>query len=184
MAAERKQNNLSRALADIDDAEIAAPLVANLKQLGERKRALEAERDAIAGRWLSAQVTRHSLDSIRARIIPATAIVGWSEPLTNRPQPGAESDPLNSLTYQQRRDVLTALGIKVMLYRADHAPRYVIEANITLEGKGNIVTGSGTSSCLLHSSMASGRRTNRSSRRRNARGTPIPPRAAIASPAR
>lgn len=131
---ERKRGNISRVLSDLDDPDTAAPLVVELKSLAERKRGLEEELTNIAARWMAAQATRRTLDSIRARIIPATQLVGWSEPLTNRPAPEDHSDALDRLNYAQRRDLLAALGMRVTLFRADHEPRYVIESNIPLDG--------------------------------------------------
>ena len=43
----RKQANLATLAATVDDAEAAAPLVAELKALAERKKAAEAERDTL-----------------------------------------------------------------------------------------------------------------------------------------
>ncbi len=40
---------------------------------------------------------------------------------------------LGDLTYEQKRQALTALEVRVRLYRADHDPRYEITAALPLE---------------------------------------------------
>ena len=54
-------SNLTNAVAMLDDPDAAAPLVAQLRALAERRRALDAEQDALARRqatWQSAQARR------------------------------------------------------------------------------------------------------------------------------
>jgi len=163
----RKQANLSRALSLIDDMDAAAPLVAELKTLGDRKRELDSELAGITARDAGWKAAQDRLEDLQAWV-------------------GTVARNLDDLPYSGKRDLLTALDVKVKLYRADHTPRYEITASIPLDPipNGRIVVGRATSSYPSPSSMASERRTNRSSRRRNGRGTPIPPHAVTASPAR
>lgn len=131
--------NLSRALAMLDDAEAQTPILVQIRDLTERNHALQEELEAIASRWFSAQAAKRSLDDIKRRIIHASEIEGWSEPLSYRPMIQDTGNALDNLSYSQKRDLLAALGIRVTLYRADHTPRYVIETNIPV-GEGDIVT--------------------------------------------
>lgn len=139
----RKIENISHALAGIDDADVRAGVLAELKALTAHRRGLETELEQIAARWFSAQASRRALDAIRARIIPATAIVGWSQPIADKPA-HEEGDALESLSYVQKRLLLDLLGVQVRVYRADHTPRHEMTANIPLndggaEGAGDIV---------------------------------------------
>lgn len=114
-AVRKKQANLGRAVAVLDDAEAAAPLLAELKALGDRKRHLEAEREALRqrqARWQASQ--DHLLD-----------LQGWVETVAAN---------VHELTYRQKRDLLAALDVNVTLYRADHEPRYAITASIPIDG--------------------------------------------------
>lgn len=110
----RQQGNLARAIAAIDDADAAAPLVAQMQSLGQRKRELEQEQASLAARhehWEAAQKR-------------LTDLAEWC---------GTVAGNLDALNYEQRRLALTALGVKVKLYRADHDPRYEITASIPVD---------------------------------------------------
>jgi len=126
---ERKRANLSRSLALLDDAEAAAPLVAELKVLAERKRELGAERDTIAARQATWQAAQDRLADLQAWV-------------------GIVATNLDGLAYQEKRDLLAALDVKVKLYRHDHAPRYEITASIPLDAapSENIVLSGGSGS--------------------------------------
>lgn len=110
----RKQANIGRSVALIDDADAAAPLIAELKTLAARKRELEKERGAILARQASWRAAQDHLADMQAWI---TAVAG----------------NLDGLTYQQKRDLLSALDVRVKLYRMDHTPRYEITASLPLE---------------------------------------------------
>jgi len=119
--------NLSRALGGIDDADVQAGVLLQLKEVTERKRGLETELEKIAARWILAQSATVSFAHIRALIHPA------SDTTFVRPDDAVrQSCSKAELSYAQKRDVLSALGIKVRLYRKDHEPRYEIEANVPL----------------------------------------------------
>ena len=110
----RQQGNLARAIADIDDAAAAAPLVAQMQALGHRKRELEQERDSLLARHEHWQAAQKRL----------TDLAEWCRTV---------AENLDALNYEQRRLALTALGVKVKLYRADHDPRYEITASIPVD---------------------------------------------------
>jgi hypothetical protein len=40
---------------------------------------------------------------------------------------------VEELTYQERRDLLSALDVRVRLYRKDHTPRYEVTASLPIE---------------------------------------------------
>jgi site-specific DNA recombinase len=109
----RKQANLSRSIALLDDADAAAPLIAELKALGERKRELDTEQDTLLARQASWQVPQDQITSLQAWITMVA---------TN----------LHTERYSDRRDWLAALGVQVKLYRKDHAPRFEIFASLPL----------------------------------------------------
>ena len=110
----RKQANLSRSLALLDDAGAAAPIIAELKALGERKRELDTEQDALRARQASWQASQDQITSLQAWVTTVA---------TN----------LHTERYGDRRDWLAALGVQVKLYRKDHAPRYEIIASLPLD---------------------------------------------------
>jgi len=128
--------NLSRALGGIDDADVQAGVLLQLKEVTERKRGLETELENIATRWMLAQSAHVSFAHIRALIHPASAHATFVRP----DDEDVETIQSATLTYAQKREILSALGFKVRLYRKDHEPRYVIEANIPLDGEGDFVS--------------------------------------------
>ncbi|MDP9372986.1 MAG: recombinase family protein [Chloroflexota bacterium] len=119
----RQQGNLARTLALIEDEDSTAPLLAELAALGERKRALLADREALAARheaWRQAQL---SLDGIEA----------WCRKVGRG---------LEHADYARKRKALTALGVRVPLYAAGHTPRWGFETAFRVEGD-TIVPGAG-----------------------------------------
>jgi len=111
---ERKRTNLSRSLEMIDDADTAAPVIAQLKALAARKRELDTERDAVQARQASWQTSQDHLASLQDWI-------------------GTVGANVEELVYQERRDLLAALDVRVRLYRKDHTPRYEITASLPFE---------------------------------------------------
>ncbi len=108
---ERQRANLARAVALVDAADAAAPLVAELTALGERRNQLASEREGILRRresWAAAQANLEGLE-------------GWCRTVAGN---------VAELTYQQKRMALDALGFGVVLYGKDHDPRYVITADL------------------------------------------------------
>lgn len=113
-AVQRQRANLTRSLALLDDDDAAAPIIAELNTLASRAKELDAERVMTLERqegWQSAQ------DRI-------TNLSAWLSSV---------ADNLNDLTYQHKRDLLTALDVRVRLFRNDHTPRYEITASLPLD---------------------------------------------------
>lgn len=110
----RRQSNLTRALSLLDDPDSAAPLVAELETLAQRKKRLEAERDTVGDQHRNWQHAQERLEDLQA----------WCRTVAER---------LGALTYEQKRLALDALGIRVQLWKADHTPRFQITATIPLD---------------------------------------------------
>lgn len=123
---ERKRKNLTGSLSDADDPDTRNLLLAELKVLAGRKRDLETERETISARQASWQASQEQLTDLEA----------WIRVVGNN---------IESLNYQQRRDLLAALSIQVTLYRKDHVPRYEITASLPLdageETQNGVITG-------------------------------------------
>lgn len=112
--ATRKQGNLTRLLADLDDPDASAPLLAELKALAASKRRYEEEREALLDRRAGWQAAQERLDTIER----------WRQSIAAR---------LGTFDYRQKRLALDALRVEVKLYRRDHTPRYHITAIIPLD---------------------------------------------------
>ncbi|HSH83245.1 MAG TPA: hypothetical protein VLA19_32325 [Herpetosiphonaceae bacterium] len=115
MKVERQCVNITRAIAmlDSDTPDAAAPLVTELAALAKRKQQLEAEREKVQQRcdvWAQAQARLDSLQS-------------WCANVAAR---------LRSFSYEEKRMAIEALGVRALVYRQDHVPRFIIEANIPL----------------------------------------------------
>jgi len=149
---DRKRTNLSRSLEVIDDADTAAPIIAQLKALAARKRELDTERDAVQARQASWQTSQDHLTSLQ----------DWV---------GAVGANVEELTYQERRDLLAALDVRVRLYRKDHTPRYEITASLPFEPDmaGDIVSQPYVVSCPSRSAHRASAHQSCSSRRRSSR---------------
>ena len=110
----KRQANLSRAIARLDDEDAAGPLVAELAALGKQKRRLEEERTATLARreaWRSAEQVLDNLERWRERA----------------------AEELRTMGYDEKRDFLRKLAVSVKLHPADHTPRYEVRARILLE---------------------------------------------------
>ena len=110
----RQQGNLARRLALVDD-EAATAVAEEINALATRKRRLEQERADLVTRQAGWQAAQERLESFEA----------WC---------GRVSATLESLTFEQRRLALDALGVQARVYRGDHDPRYVITASMPLDG--------------------------------------------------
>jgi len=106
-----KQKNLSSAIAVLDDPDASAPLLVQLKQLSERKKGLQEEREARQAQRGTWEVRQAQLETIAA----------WRQQVATN---------LEHLGYQDRRDILAALQVTVKLYRKDAPHRYEIFAAI------------------------------------------------------
>jgi hypothetical protein len=102
---ERRRGNFARSLALFDDEETAAPVRAELRSLAEQAKMLGAERRSL-------ELRSASLDQERRRIAD---LATWC---------GRVAENLALLTYAEKWMVLEALGVSVLLYRADHDPRW------------------------------------------------------------
>jgi site-specific DNA recombinase len=110
----RRQTNVSRAIARLDDAD-SEPLLKELASLGSQRRQLEAERDGVLARRDGWEAAQHQLAELER----------WCAQVAAR---------LVGLDYATKRLALEALGVRVQVWRADHNPRWAITANIPIGG--------------------------------------------------
>lgn len=111
--ATKQQGNISAAMAMLDDEDARVPLVAQLKALAERKRALEAEK---AGQ----RALREDWEQTQARL---DLLEGWCARVAAN---------IDEMTYQDRRDMLSALGFCALVWPRTRKPRYEFTASIPL----------------------------------------------------
>jgi site-specific DNA recombinase len=113
--ATRRQTNLIRRLAAIDDEDAAALVTAEINGLAMQKQQLQEEQLAVERQQADWHATAEQLAKIEE----------WcSQVATN----------LSTLNYDQRRALLEALNVAVRLYHSDHQPRYEITAMIPVDG--------------------------------------------------
>jgi site-specific DNA recombinase len=112
---QRQQGNLARALGLLDDPDAQRPIMAELAGLGERRKALEAERAMLAAQYEAWRQDQTSLDSIEA----------WCRRI---------GEKLEQADYARKRKALTALGVQVYLYAADRTPRWEFTTAHRLDG--------------------------------------------------
>jgi site-specific DNA recombinase len=115
---ERQRANLTHAVAMLDDPDAAAPLVAQLRALAERRRALDSEETTLTRRQSAWQSVRLDVGSLAA----------WCATV---------SDRVDALTWQERRMALSALGVSATIHPPGHEPRYIIDADINLQTLSN-----------------------------------------------
>jgi site-specific DNA recombinase len=108
---EKRQTNLTRLLSGIEDADAAAPLVAELRNLSSQKKELTVERKTL-------EVGQAAQRADQERLFNLTE---WC---------GRVTANLDSLTYPERRDVLAALGVSARVWRKDHTPRWEITMDV------------------------------------------------------
>jgi site-specific DNA recombinase len=106
------QERATRAILLLED-DAAAPLVAQLKALSERRRELATEREAVLAR-------RAGWDAARSRLVHIDAV-----------RAGIAAE-LDTLAYQERRLALDALGVRVKAYRPEHGSRLVVELDLAV----------------------------------------------------
>jgi site-specific DNA recombinase len=109
----RRQENVARRVASIDDDDVALPLMAELKQLATRRSALEADLATLVGRRDAWQAAMDQLEDVRT----------WRERVAAN---------LTTLDYREKRTAIEALGVRVDIYGRDHDPRFVVTARIPL----------------------------------------------------
>jgi site-specific DNA recombinase len=102
-----RRGRLARAVATLEDEEAAAPLLADLRKLAAEAKVLTEERASLEARVASGAADQRRLADLAA----------WC---------GRVAGNLPTLTYQQKRMALEALGVLVKVYRADHDPRWEI----------------------------------------------------------
>lgn len=148
---QKEQENAARAVLALDNDEAAAPVVTKLKALAAELSQLQADRVSIVEQrdeWEARQGHLRELMAWIERMRAALAGAGVealdegdAELLTVASVAGQVVRQENPPTYQQKREWLAALGIKVRLYDRDRKPRYEIDAAITLD---SVVTDSPT----------------------------------------
>jgi site-specific DNA recombinase len=102
-----QRSRLARAVATVNDEEATAPLLAELKTLAHATKVLTGERTALIARATELDVDRQRLADLAA----------WCSRVAGN---------LPTLSYQEKRMVLEALGVRVLVYRVDHDPRWEI----------------------------------------------------------
>ncbi len=100
----RKQGNLTAALALVDDEDARAPLVVELKALGERRRTLLTERTALETRQQEWRVGQEQIQGL----------ADWCR---------TAAENLAGFTYENWRTALLALGVRVHVFPAGRQPR-------------------------------------------------------------
>ena len=93
-----KQARMAKRIADIDDDDVAAPLIAELQSLAKRRKAAEAERDDLQRRIADR-------DAETARV---ASLADWCQTVAAN---------LDTLTYAEKRLALDALGVSVRVHR-------------------------------------------------------------------
>ena len=110
---QRRSASLVRGLTEVKTDGARVAITAGLDELTATAAALEAEHAAVTARRAQWEQARERMDDIEL----------WCQSV------GAEVD---SMTYQDKRDALAALGVDVRLYRADHEPRWTLTMNLPL----------------------------------------------------
>jgi site-specific DNA recombinase len=106
-AISNQRMRLARAIGALDDVDASAPLLLELKELARQADSLKLERLA-----LEFQTSRRAID--RERLAD---IASWCRRVSGK---------LPTLTYEQKRMVLEALGVGVKVFSTDHDPRWEI----------------------------------------------------------
>ncbi|HEV2122581.1 MAG TPA: recombinase family protein [Chloroflexota bacterium] len=121
----RQQRNLVENLAQVNGT-VASIIAEKLNALEAQRNQLTEERATILGRTHAWQQAQERLGDIQA----------WCHTVAAN---------LETLSYEEKRLALDALGVHVTVWRTGHTPRYEIRANIPLDGA--IVDSSNRSPC-------------------------------------
>ncbi|MDP9363747.1 MAG: recombinase family protein [Chloroflexota bacterium] len=121
----RKQGNLVKRLALIDDEDTAAVVAAEVTALSAEKRQLEEERGRVETASADWRAARDQLADLQS----------WC---------GRVAANLGALGYDQKRHLLDALGVQVRLFHTDHDPRYHVTASLPLD---EVIASSGSRRC-------------------------------------
>jgi len=106
----QEQQRLARSIAKLEDDDAAASLQSELKGLTRQKRQFLADRVVLLDQQRSWRATQDRLNNLSATCHRVRG-------------------KLATMTYAERRQLLTALDVRVMLYRADHTHRWEIVAD-------------------------------------------------------
>ncbi len=126
---DRRQVNLVRRLAMIDDEDTTVLIAVEVTALASQKRELKTERSALEMRSTSRQATQAKLEGLEA----------WCRRVSTN---------LDTLGYGDRRQVLDALGVQVRLYHSSHDIRYEITASLPLDGRDAPIVSTATRACV------------------------------------
>ncbi len=111
---ERRRTNLTRRTAAIDDDELAAPFLVEIRTLGDQHKRLREDRDALLRERASWQIAQERLDDLE----------WWCR---------IQAKNLAALTYEQKRLALLALKVEATVWSTDHIPRFAITMQVDLD---------------------------------------------------
>ncbi len=109
----RKQANLLRRMADIDDDGLAEAVKLELVALSTQRQMLQKERERLLERQASWRIGQDRLETLRQ----------WRRTVATR---------IRSLDYEGKRLALQAVGLQAQVYRYNHEPRFVITLSLPL----------------------------------------------------
>lgn len=102
---DKRRQRLARLIASLEDDDVEAPLVAELKQLGQEAKELRSEHGRLTTLAGAREADTEALASV----------MSWCERVSTN---------LKTLTYREKRLILEALGVSVRVFRVDHNPRW------------------------------------------------------------
>lgn len=143
----RQEGNIADAVAMMDDNPSATEtLLQRLTMLADQRKALQDERERVLGQYAAWVAALKRLDSLEDYCRRVAANLG-------------------DLSYEDKRDALDALGVRVTVHRKDaDAPRFTIAANLEVAPEANLSPPTTTAS---KSSTPSSTATRRPTRRRS-----------------
>jgi site-specific DNA recombinase len=111
---DRQRANLARRIATIDDDELAAPFLVEIKTLGDQLQRLRGDRNILLAERAGWQLAQDRLDDLE----------WWCR---------VQAKNLAELTYDQKRLALLALKVEARVWSKDHDPQFTITMQIDLE---------------------------------------------------
>ena len=121
------ESRLVDQLANLDDS---APIVAKLNELAAARKAAEQEAEALRFQARHAERLSSHMDRIEMRM-------------------AEECARIETLSYVEKRMVLKEFGVQIVLYKADHSPRYEMFWNFDLGPLHWTQTGEGDTDDLM-----------------------------------
>ena len=109
-----RQTKMARLASTLDDDDAAAPLLTELRSLARQKRDLEAEQHRL----------EHLADTAAAEASRLGDLASWCSRVASN---------LAALTYEQKRLVLEALGVRVHVWKTDHDPRWQLDMSLPVD---------------------------------------------------